>query len=129
MPAGGFCAHFDGISYKSFGSSSRLSSHHDFLAAWIDSRPVWGGDIAAVLPEACSFLRIRMVIYSLLLIILMITRPQGWGARPRLSRWARGKRKKSRTETEEITAEATRVTRHNKATIASGKRKVARKRQ
>jgi Flp pilus assembly protein TadB len=60
-----------------------------------------------------------MVIYSLLLIILMITRPQGLlGSTAAFKGWRGRKRKKSRTEAEEITAEDTRDSASvNKATL------------
>jgi Flp pilus assembly protein TadB len=64
------------------------------------------------LPEALrGFAEYRMVIYSLLLIILMITRPQGLlGTTAAFKGWRGRKRKRarSRTQAEEITAEDTR---------------------
>jgi len=56
-----------------------------------------------------GFAEYRMVIYSLLLIILMITRPQGLlGTTAAFKGWRGRKRPRSRTQTEEITAEDTR---------------------
>jgi hypothetical protein len=59
------------------------------------------------LPEALrGFAEYRMVIYSLLLIILMITRPQGLlGKAVAFKGWRARQKAKSRTEAEEITAE------------------------
>jgi hypothetical protein len=50
-----------------------------------------------------------MVIYSILLIVLMITRPQGLlGSTKPFKGWRARRRAKTRTEAEEITAEDTR---------------------
>ena len=70
---------------------------------------VLGAVLLTVLPEALrGFAEYRMVIYSVLLIILMITRPQGLlGKTGSFKGWRRN-RTKSRTEAEEITAEDTR---------------------
>src|SRR5207247_10909152 len=69
-----------------------------------------GAVLLTVLPEALrGFAEYRMVIYSLLLIILMITRPQGLlGTTAAFKGWRGRKRTKSRTQAEEITAEDTR---------------------
>jgi branched-chain amino acid transport system permease protein len=69
---------------------------------------ILGAITLTVLPEILrGFAEYRMVIYSLLLIVLMITRPQGLlgGINP-LKSW-RERRAKSRTEVEEITAKDT----------------------
>jgi hypothetical protein len=60
-----------------------------------------------------------MVIYSLLLIILMITRPQGLlGKTAAFKGWRARRKTKSRTETEEVTAEDRTVNNSlNKATL------------
>ncbi|MGI8918915.1 MAG: hypothetical protein ACR2H6_09965, partial [Pyrinomonadaceae bacterium] len=68
---------------------------------------VLGAILLTVLPEALrGFAEYRMVIYSLLLIILMITRPQGLlGKTGAFKGWRARRKVKSRTEAEEITAE------------------------
>ena len=79
-----------------------------------------GMAMLTVLPEALrGFAEYRMVIYSLLLIILMITRPQGLlGSTAAFKGWRARKRGKSRTQAEEITAEDTRTTKSvEKATL------------
>jgi hypothetical protein len=69
-----------------------------------------GAITLTVLPEVLrGFAEYRMVIYSLLLIVLMITRPQGLlGGLDPFKGWRARRRAKSRTEAEEITAEDTR---------------------
>jgi hypothetical protein len=71
---------------------------------------VLGAILLTVLPEALrGFAEYRMVIYSLLLIILMITRPQGLlGSTAAFKGWRGKKKVKTRTQAEEITAEDTR---------------------
>ena len=69
-----------------------------------------GAITLTVLPEVLrEFAEYRMVIYSLLLIVLMITRPQGLlGGLDPFKGWRARRAAKSRTEEEEITAEDTR---------------------
>jgi branched-chain amino acid transport system permease protein len=71
---------------------------------------ILGAITLTVLPEVLrGFAEYRMVIYSLLLIVLMITRPQGLlGGIDPFKGWRARRRAKSRTEAEEITAEDTR---------------------
>jgi branched-chain amino acid transport system permease protein len=71
---------------------------------------ILGAITLTVLPEILrGFAEYRMVIYSLLLIILMITRPQGLlGGIDPFKGWRAKRAAKSRTEQEEITAEDTR---------------------
>jgi hypothetical protein len=71
---------------------------------------VLGAILLTVLPEALrGFAEYRMVIYSLLLIVLMITRPQGLlGSTAAFKGWRGRKSAKTRTQSEEITAKDTR---------------------
>ncbi|HEX8847469.1 MAG TPA: branched-chain amino acid ABC transporter permease [Pyrinomonadaceae bacterium] len=71
---------------------------------------VIGAVTLTVLPELLrQFEQYRMIIYSVLLIVLMITRPQGLlGGFDPFKGWRARRRAKSRTEAEEITAEDTR---------------------
>jgi hypothetical protein len=84
---------------------------------------VLGAILLTVLPEALrGFAEYRMVIYSLLLIILMITRPQGLlGSTAAFKGWRARRRGKSRTEAEEIIAADTRD-QNSVAEIGTGER-------
>jgi hypothetical protein len=79
--AGGvLLAHFDGyLNPRCSSSSNRSDTDHVIpggLGPIVGS--VLGAIVLTILPEALrGFAEYRMVIYSLLLIILMITRPQG----------------------------------------------------
>ena len=85
---------------------------------------VLGAILLTVLPEALrGFAEYRMVIYSVLLIVLMITRPQGLLGKTGAFKGWRARRAKSRTEAEEITAEDTRDnTSVDKATLGERQR-------
>ncbi|MDQ1707337.1 MAG: branched-chain amino acid transport system permease protein [Pyrinomonadaceae bacterium] len=111
--AGGvLLAHFDGyLNPKSFEFIKSFEILIMIILGGLGSivGSVLGAVLLTVLPEALrGFAEYRMVIYSLLLIILMITRPQGLlGTTAAFKGWRgrKQKRPRSRTETEEITAE------------------------
>jgi branched-chain amino acid transport system permease protein len=115
--AGVLFAHFDG--YLNPHSFEFLKSVEILIMVILGGLgsivgSVIGAVALTVLPEALrdvlgSYVEYRMIIYSLLLIILMITRPQGLlgGLNP-FKGWRARRRAKSRTEAEEITAEDTR---------------------
>jgi ABC-type branched-subunit amino acid transport system permease subunit len=114
--AGGvLLAHFDGyLNPKSFEFIKSFEILIMIILGGLGSivGSVLGAVLLTVLPEALrGFAEYRMVIYSLLLIILMITRPQGLlGTTAAFKGWRGRKRKRtrSRTQAEEITAEDTR---------------------
>ena len=112
--AGGvLLAHFDGyLNPKSFEVIKSFEILIMIILGGLGSivGSVLGAVLLTVLPEALrGFAEYRMVIYSLLLIILMITRPQGLlGKSAAFKGWRGRKRAKSRTQAEEITAEDTR---------------------
>ena len=122
--AGGvLLAHFDGyLNPKSFEFIKSFEILIMIILGGLGSivGSVLGAILLTVLPEALrGFAEYRMVIYSLLLIILMITRPQGLlGSTAAFKGWRARKRTKSRTQAEEITAEDTRTTKSvEKATL------------
>ena len=126
--AGGvLLAHFDGyLNPKSFEFIKSFEILIMIILGGLGSivGSVLGAILLTVLPEALrGFAEYRMVIYSLLLIILMITRPQGLlGSTAAFKGWRGRKKAKSRTEAEEITAEDTRDTgRLKKRRSASGR--------
>jgi len=111
--AGVLFAHFDG--YLNPHSFEFLKSVEILIMVILGGLgsivgSVIGAVALTVLPEALrQFAEYRMIIYSLLLIILMITRPQGLlGGLDPFKGWRARRRAKSRTEAEEITAEDTR---------------------
>jgi branched-chain amino acid transport system permease protein len=111
--AGVLFAHFDG--YLNPHSFEFLKSVEILIMVILGGLgsivgAVIGAITLTVLPELLrQFAEYRMIIYSLLLIILMITRPQGLlGGIDPLKGWRARRRAKSRTEAEEITAEDTR---------------------
>lgn len=112
--AGGvLLAHFDGyLNPKSFEFIKSFEILIMIILGGLGSivGSVLGAILLTVLPEALrGFAEYRMVIYSLLLIILMITRPQGLlGKTEAFKGWRGRRRAKTRTEAEEITAEDTR---------------------
>lgn len=112
--AGGvLLAHFDGyLNPKSFEFIKSFEILIMVILGGLGSivGSVLGAILLTVLPEALrGFAEYRMVIYSLLLIVLMITRPQGLlGSTAAFKGWRGRKRAKTRTEVEEITAEDTR---------------------
>jgi branched-chain amino acid transport system permease protein len=112
--AGGvLLAHFDGyLNPKSFEFIRSFEILIMIILGGLGSivGSILGAILLTVLPEALrGFAEYRMVIYSLLLIILMITRPQGLlGNADPFKGWRARRRNKSRTEAEEITAEDTR---------------------
>src|SRR4026208_2619806 len=111
--AGGvLLAHFDGyLNPKSFEFIKWFEILIMIILGGLGSivGSVLGAIVLTVLPEALrGFAEYRMVIYSLLLIILMITRPQGLLGKTVAFKGWRARRAKSRTEAEEITAEDTR---------------------
>jgi branched-chain amino acid transport system permease protein len=112
--AGGvLLAHFDGyLNPKSFEFIKSFEILIMIILGGLGSivGSVLGAILLTVLPEALrGFAEYRMVIYSLLLIVLMITRPQGLlGKTGAFKGWRARRRAKSRTEAEEITAEDTR---------------------
>ena len=109
--AGGvLLAHFDGyLNPKSFEFIKSFEILIMIILGGLGSivGSVLGAILLTVLPEALrGFAEYRMVIYSLLLIILMITRPQGLlGKTGAFKGWRARRKVKSRTEAEEITAE------------------------
>ncbi len=113
--AGGvLLAHFDGyLNPKSFEFIRSFEILIMIILGGLGSivGSILGAILLTVLPEALrSFAEYRMVIYSLLLIILMITRPQGLlGNTASFKGWRARLRAKSRTQAEEITAEDTRT--------------------
>ncbi len=112
--AGGvLLAHFDGyLNPKSFEFLKSIEILIMVILGGLGSiiGSILGAILLTVLPEVLrGFAEYRMVIYSLLLIILMITRPQGLlGNIDPFKGWRTRRRNKSRTEAEEITAEDTR---------------------
>jgi branched-chain amino acid transport system permease protein len=112
--AGGvLLAHFDGyLNPKSFEFIRSFEILIMIILGGLGSivGSILGAILLTVLPEALrGFAEYRMVIYSLLLIILMITRPQGLlGNADPFKGWRARRRNKTRTEAEEITAEDTR---------------------
>ncbi|HEX5707571.1 MAG TPA: branched-chain amino acid ABC transporter permease [Pyrinomonadaceae bacterium] len=112
--AGGvLLAHFDGyLNPKSFEFIKSFEILIMIILGGLGSiiGSIIGAIVLTVLPEALrGFAEYRMVIYSLLLIILMITRPQGLlGSIDPFKGWRARRRQKTRTEAEEITAEDTR---------------------
>ncbi|HVF57075.1 MAG TPA: branched-chain amino acid ABC transporter permease [Pyrinomonadaceae bacterium] len=112
--AGGvLLAHFDGyLNPKSFEFIRSFEILIMIILGGLGSivGSILGAILLTVLPEALrGFAEYRMVIYSLLLIILMITRPQGLlGNTDPFKGWRARQRNKTRTEAEEITAEDTR---------------------
>ncbi|HEU4596541.1 MAG TPA: branched-chain amino acid ABC transporter permease [Pyrinomonadaceae bacterium] len=112
--AGGvLLAHFDGyLNPKSFEFIRSFEILIMIILGGLGSivGSILGAIVLTVLPEALrGFAEYRMVIYSLLLIILMITRPQGLlGNTDPFKGWRARRRNKTRTEAEEITAEDTR---------------------
>ena len=111
--AGVLFAHFDG--YLNPHSFEFLKSVEILIMVILGGLgsivgSILGAIVLTVLPEALrQFADYRMIIYSLLLIILMITRPQGLlGGLDPFKGWRARRRAKSRTEAEEITAEDTR---------------------
>ncbi|HEV2913587.1 MAG TPA: branched-chain amino acid ABC transporter permease [Pyrinomonadaceae bacterium] len=111
--AGVLFAHFDG--YLNPHSFEFLKSVEILIMVILGGLgsivgSVIGAVALTILPEALrQFAEYRMIIYSLLLIVLMITRPQGLlgGLNP-FKGWRARRRAKTRTEAEEITAEDTR---------------------
>jgi branched-chain amino acid transport system permease protein len=112
--AGGvLLAHFDGyLNPKSFEFIKSFEILIMIILGGLGSivGSVLGAILLTVLPEALrGFAEYRMVIYSLLLIILMITRPQGLlGSTAAFKGWRARRKVKSRTQAEEITAADTR---------------------
>jgi branched-chain amino acid transport system permease protein len=112
--AGGvLLAHFDGyLNPKSFEFIRSFEILIMIILGGLGSivGSILGAILLTVLPEALrGFAEYRMVIYSLLLIILMITRPQGLlGNTDPFKGWRARRANKTRTEAEEITAEDTR---------------------
>ena len=112
--AGGvLLAHFDGyLNPKSFEFIKSFEILIMIILGGLGSivGSVIGAIVLTVLPEALrEFAQYRMVIYSVLLIVLMITRPQGLlGSIDPFKGWRARRSAKTRTEAEEITAEDTR---------------------
>jgi branched-chain amino acid transport system permease protein len=111
--AGGvLLAHFDGyLNPKSFEFIKSFEILIMIILGGLGSivGSVLGAILLTVLPEALrGFAEYRMVIYSLLLIVLMITRPQGLLGKTGAFKGWRARRAKSRTQIEEVTAEDTR---------------------
>ena len=111
--AGGvLLAHFDGyLNPKSFEFIKSFEILIMIILGGLGSivGSVLGAILLTVLPEALrGFAEYRMVIYSLLLIVLMITRPQGLlGSTAAFKGWRGRKKTRSRSQTEEITAAST----------------------
>jgi branched-chain amino acid transport system permease protein len=110
---GALLAHFDGyLNPKSFEFIRSFEILIMIILGGLGSivGSVLGAILLTVLPEALrGFAEYRMVIYSVLLILLMITRPQGLlGSSDAFKGWRARMRAKTRTEAEEITAEDTR---------------------
>jgi branched-chain amino acid transport system permease protein len=106
-------AHFDGyITPKSFEFLKSFEILIMIILGGLGSivGSVLGAITLTVLPELLrQFDQYRMVIYSILLIVLMITRPQGLlGGIDPFKGWRARRKAKSRTEVEEVTAEDTR---------------------
>ncbi len=112
--AGGvLLAHFDGyLNPKSFEFIKSFEILIMIILGGLGSivGSVLGAILLTVLPEALrGFAEYRMVIYSLLLIILMITRPQGLlGKTEAFKGWRASRRAKSSKETKKISDEGTR---------------------
>ena len=130
--AGGvLLAHFDGyLNPKSFEFIRSFEILIMIILGGLGSivGSILGAILLTVLPEALrGFAEYRMVIYSLLLIILMITRPQGLlGSTAAFKGWRARFRNKSRTQAEEITAEDTRDTESvDKATLGERARETS----
>ena len=104
--AGGvLLAHFDGyLNPKSFEFIKSFEILIMIILGGLGSivGSVLGAILLTILPEALrGFAQYRMVIYSLLLIILMITRPQGLlGTTDLFKTWRRRRRAKREAETE-----------------------------
>lgn len=110
---GALLAHFDGyLNPKSFEFIKSFEILIMIILGGLGSiiGSILGAILLTILPEALrGFAEYRMVIYSLLLIVLMITRPQGLlGNTDPFKGWRARQRAKTRTEAEEITAEDTR---------------------
>ena len=128
--AGGvLLAHFDGyLNPKSFEFIRSFEILIMIILGGLGSivGSILGAIVLTVLPEALrGFAEYRMVIYSLLLIVLMITRPQGLlGNTDPFKGWRARRANKTRTEAEEITAEDTRDANEelNKATLGERQR-------
>jgi branched-chain amino acid transport system permease protein len=102
-------AHFDGyLNPKSFEFIKSFEILIMIILGGLGSivGSVLGAILLTVLPEALrGFAQYRMVIYSLLLIILMITRPQGLlGKTDLFKTWRRRRRAKREGETEVMPA-------------------------
>ena len=111
--AGSLIAHFDGyLNPRSFEFIRSIEVLIMIILGGLGSivGSILGAILLTILPEALrGFAEYRMVIYSILLIVLMITRPQGlMGTTKAFKGWRARKRGKTRTEAEEITAEDTR---------------------
>jgi branched-chain amino acid transport system permease protein len=126
---GALLAHFDGyLNPKSFEFIRSFEILIMIILGGLGSivGSILGAILLTVLPEALrGFAQYRMVIYSVLLIILMITRPQGLlGNADPFKGWRARRRNKTRTEAEEITAEDTRDTNEtlDKATLGERQR-------
>jgi branched-chain amino acid transport system permease protein len=108
--AGGvLLAHFDGyLNPKSFEFIKSFEILIMIILGGLGSivGSVLGAILLTILPEALrGFAQYRMVIYSLLLIILMITRPQGLlGTTDLFKKWRRRLRAKREGETEVMPA-------------------------
>ncbi|HEV7376671.1 MAG TPA: branched-chain amino acid ABC transporter permease [Pyrinomonadaceae bacterium] len=106
-------AHFDGyITPKSFEFLKSFEILIMIILGGLGSiaGSILGAITLTVLPELLrQFDQYRMVIYSILLIVLMITRPQGLlGGIDPFKGWRARRKAKARTEVEEVTAEDTR---------------------
>jgi branched-chain amino acid transport system permease protein len=108
--AGGvLAAHFDGyLNPKSFEFIKSFEILIMIILGGLGSivGSVLGAIVLTIMPEALrGFAQYRMVIYSLLLIILMITRPQGLlGTTDLFKTWRRRQRAKREAETEVMPA-------------------------
>jgi len=108
--AGGvLAAHFDGyLNPKSFEFIKSFEILIMIILGGLGSivGSVLGAIVLTIMPEALrGFAQYRMVIYSLLLIILMITRPQGLlGTTDLFKAWRRRRRAKREAETEVMPA-------------------------
>jgi branched-chain amino acid transport system permease protein len=113
--AGGvLLAHFDGyLNPKSFEFIKSFEILIMIILGGLGSivGSVLGAVLLTVLPEALrGFAEYRMVIYSLLLIILMITRPQGLlGKTAAFKGWRARKKALTRTQTEQVSATDSRL--------------------
>jgi branched-chain amino acid transport system permease protein len=110
---GALIAHFDGyLNPRSFEFIRSIEILIMIILGGLGSivGSILGAIVLTIMPEALrTFSEYRMVIYSLLLIVLMITRPQGLlGTMKAFKGWRKRRPVKTRTEMEEITAEDTR---------------------